>query len=140
MELNNIPEPKNIPYVLNVFQGNKNYTGVIDQTNEQITFDNCIENMDQILLIFNPENSESTDFISIGEVKLFGKKLGGGEEPTPQQPPTQQPYKNATKVNISNSDALIDIKNSTITFKFDPRSAQATGYNVITIPNSKVVN
>ena len=150
MELSNIPTnpTKNIPFVLDLFVL-KNYTGVIDSANERIQFDKCIKNMDQILLIFNPENAASNDFISIGEIKLFGNKLGVGGEPIPTtHPPTvpppssQPPYnnKNATKINISNSDALIDIKNSTVTFKFDPQSAQATGYNIITIPNSKVVN
>jgi hypothetical protein len=91
-------------------------------------------------MIFNSGNLVSNDFISIAELKLFGSKLGEPPTEPPQQPPSQQgPYKNATKINISNSEAAIDIKNSTITLKFDKDAAQATNYNVITIPDANVV-
>ena len=145
MELNNIPNPKNVPFILDVGTS-KNYTGILNQANQRIQFDSCINNMDQIVMIFNKGNPQSEDFISIGEIKLFGSKLGAvpvaAASPTSTTiPPSQQqqPYKNATKVNISNADAQIDIKNSTITFKFDPSAAQATGYSVITIPDTKVI-
>jgi chemotaxis protein histidine kinase CheA len=151
-----VNKPKNIPYLLDIGVS-KNYTGVIDQTTEKIPFDKCVKNMDEILMIFD---SPQGSYISIGEMKLFGKKIvveggggGGGSDssPQPQQPqqpdptipqPQPAPYhqnNNATKINIENSTAEVDIKNSTITFKFDPQSAQATNYNVITIPNTEVV-
>ena len=98
--------------------------------------------MDQILMIFNSGNLVSNDFVSIGEIKLFGSKLGAEgavEPPSTQLPPQGGPYKNATKINIANSEAQIDIKNSTIILKFDPDAAQATNYNVITIPDAKVI-
>ena len=149
IELNNIPNPKNVPFILDVGTS-QNYTGILNQVNQRIQFDSCITNMNQIVMIFNKGNPQSEDFISIGEIKLFGSKLGAvtpaaataSSTPTTTMSPSQQleqPYKNATKVNISNADAQIDIKNSTITFKFDPSAAQATGYSVITIPDTRVI-
>jgi hypothetical protein len=140
----NVYNPKGTPYLLDIGVS-KNYTGVIDQTTEKIQFDKCVKNMDELLMIFDlPDKS----FISIAEMKLFGKKIGTdtppsptpNPDPTPTPPPQPGPYHNATKINIQNSTAEIDIKNSTVTFKFDPHSAQATNYNVITLPNTEVVN
>jgi hypothetical protein len=132
MELNNIHDPKGIPYFLDIGVS-KNYTGVIDQVNEKIQFDKCVRDMNQIVLMFNKDNLESMDFISIGEIKLFGSKLGAV---TPTTPPVLEPvqptkpttkqsteYENATRINIQDSTAEIDIKNSTVTFKFDPMTA-----------------
>jgi hypothetical protein len=112
----------------------KDYTGVIDQTTEKIQFDKCVKNMDEILMTFdNPTNS----FISIGEISLFGSKLDTTEAANPptsniqpilnqqqQQPPRlEQQTENANKINIEDSKAEISIKNSTVTFKFDPMTA-----------------
>ena len=138
-----VNKPNNTPYLLDIGVS-KNYSGVIDQTTEQIQFDKCVKNLDEILMTFDsPQNS----YISVAEMKLFGKKITDTppSPPTPTPPPTPPqpaPYhnNNATKINIENSTAEIDIKNSTVTFKFDPQSAQATNYNVITIPNTEVVN
>lgn len=129
MELNVYDPSKNTPYLLDVGVS-RNYTGILDQTNERIQFEKCVKNMDEILMIFdNPSNS----FVSIGEIKLFGSKLGTPEpqqQPAMQQPPLIPPTtsqeeetENATKINIQDSTAEIDIKNSTITFKFDPLTA-----------------
>ena len=132
MELNNIHDPKNVPYFLDIGVS-KNYTGVIDQVNEKIQFDKCVRDMNQIVMMFNKNNLESTDFISIGEIKLFGSKIGAEGTPTtiipppvlePVQPTTKPTeYENATRINIQDSTAEIDIKNSTVTFKFDPMTA-----------------
>ena len=137
--------PKGIPYLLDVGVS-KNYTGIIDQMNEQIKFDKCVKNMDEIFMMFDsPDNS----YVSIAEMQFFGKKLNGdNNNPTPQEPdptipkpPQPAPYKNnMTKINITNSEAEINIQNSTVTFKFDPQTAKATGYNIITSPNADVVN
>ena len=133
MELNNIHDPKNVPYFLDVGVS-KNYTGIIDQVNEKIQFDKCVRDMNQIVMMFNKNNLESMDFISIGEIKLFGSKIGVEETPTTIIPPVLEPvseekpttiagYENATRINIQDSTAEIDIKNSTVTFKFDPMTA-----------------
>ncbi len=133
MELNNIHDPKGVPYFLDIGVS-KNYTGVIDQVNEKIQFDKCVRDMNQIVMMFNKNNLESTDFISIGEIKLFGSKIGAVTptiippvlEPTPEKPiqsTTTAGYENATRINIEDSTAEIDIKNSTVTFKFDPMTA-----------------
>lgn len=139
-----VHDPKNTPYSIDIGLG-KTYTGIIDQMTETIQFDKCVKNIDEITMTFDPPNG---DFISIGELKMFGKKLvTGGDDDGQQQPqplpkpPQPAPYKNnATKINIKDSTAEIDITNSTVTFKFDPQSAKATGYNIITIPNTEVVN
>ncbi|MDF2736338.1 MAG: hypothetical protein K0S93_194, partial [Nitrososphaeraceae archaeon] len=121
----NVYQPKSTPYLLDIGVS-QNYTGVLDQTTEKIQFDKCVKNMDEIYMIFdNPSGS----YVSISEISLFGSKLGETTPttiipptleptitPTPQQPQTE----NATKINIQDSNAEIDIKNSTITFKFDP--------------------
>jgi hypothetical protein len=134
MELNNIHDPKGVPYFLDIGVS-KNYTGVIDQVNEQIPFDKCVRDMNQIVMMFNKDNPQSVDFISIGEIKLFGSKIGAEETPTTIIPPVLEPvqekpvtttipeYENATKINIQDSTAEINIKNSTVTFKFDPMTA-----------------
>ena len=75
IELNNIPNPKNVPFILDIGTS-KNYTGILNQANQRIQFDSCVNNMNQIVMIFNKGNPQSEDFISIGEIKLFGSKLG----------------------------------------------------------------
>jgi hypothetical protein len=129
----NIHKPTNTPFLLDIGV-TKDYTGVIDQTTEKIQFDKCVKNMDEILMTFdNPTNS----FISIGEISLFGSKLDTTEAANPptsniqpilnqqqQQPPRlEQQTENANKINIEDSKAEISIKNSTVTFKFDPMTA-----------------
>ena len=122
----NVHKPTNSPYLLDVGV-TKDYTGVIDQTTEKIQFDKCVKNMDEILMSFdNPEGS----YISIAEIKLFGSKLETQQVSQPPQqttiPPTleQSPEtENANKINIQDSKAEISIKNSTVTFKFDPMTA-----------------
>jgi hypothetical protein len=122
MELN-VYQPKSTPFLLDIGVS-QNYTGVLDQPTERIQFDKCVKNMDEIFMIFdNPSNS----FISISEIKLFGSKLTAGSTITQPTPtiiaPTLEPKiptENATKINIQDSTAEIDIKNSTVTFKFDP--------------------
>jgi hypothetical protein len=140
MELS-VYNPKNTPYLLDIGLP-QTYSGIIDQMNEKIQFDNCVKNMDEILMVFdNPPGS----YLSVAELKLFGKKLGDEPTPTPTpQPNNPQPQPNPQpsapyKIDIKDSTAEVDIKNSTITFKFDKESAQATDYNVITIPNAQVV-
>jgi hypothetical protein len=123
MELN-VYQPKNTPFLLDIGVS-QNYTGVLDQPTERIQFDKCVKNMDEIYMIFdNPSGS----FVSISEIKLFGSKLTA-TGPTVTQPTTviapptlepKIPTENATKINIQDSTAEIDIKNSTVTFKFDP--------------------
>jgi hypothetical protein len=122
----NVHKPTNAPFLLDIGV-TKDYTGVIDQTTEKIQFDKCVKNMDEILVsIENPANT----YISIAELKLFGSKLGAATITTPQQTtipqPTlepQTPTENANKINIQDSIAEIAIKNSTVTFKFDPMTA-----------------
>ena len=75
IELINIHDPKGVPYFLDIGVS-KNYTGIIDQVNGKIQFDKCVRDMNQIVMMFNKDNPESVDFISIGEIKLFGSKIG----------------------------------------------------------------
>jgi hypothetical protein len=122
----NVNKPTNAPFLLDIGV-TKEYTGVIDQTTEKIQFDKCVKNMDEILMtIDNPPNT----FISLGELKLFGSKVGATDVTplSPPQttitPPTLEPQtENANKINIQDSIAEIAIKNSTVTFKFDPMTA-----------------
>ncbi|HET6717117.1 MAG TPA: hypothetical protein VFG90_08290 [Nitrososphaeraceae archaeon] len=128
----NVHNPKSTPYLLDVGVS-KNYTGVIDQTKEKIQFEKCVKNMDEIYMTFD---NVAGNYISISEIKLFGSKLTGAATQTTTIPPTLQPplipneeeeTENATKINIENSTAEVDIKNSTITFKFDPLTATFVG-------------
>jgi len=139
MELN-VYQPKSTPFLLDIGVS-QNYSGILDQPNKRVVFDKCVKNMDEILMMFDaPSNS----FISLGEIKLFGSKLGIKEEPEATLPtiiPSQQPIlnqqptttstttttENATKINIKDSIAEIDIQDSTITFKFDPLTATFIG-------------
>ncbi len=131
--------PKNVPFTLDIGLG-KIFTGVLDQPVKTLQFDNCVKNIDDIKMTFD---SPTGQYVSIGELKLFGNKLSDIPSSPSPKPPTEPaaPYdqNDATKINIKNSSAEIDITNSTVTFKFDPQSAKATGYNVITIPNTEVV-
>jgi len=135
MELD-VYQPKSTPFLLDIGVS-QNYSGVLDQPNKRIVFDKCVKNMDEILMVFDaPSNS----FISLSEIKLFGSKLGTesitttGPPILQQQPPlsllppsTTTTTENATKINIKDSIAEIDIQDSTITFKFDPLTASFVG-------------
>jgi hypothetical protein len=119
-----VHKPTNAPFLLDIGV-TKDYTGVIDQTTEKISFDKCVKNMDEILMtIDNPPNT----YISISELKLFGSKLGAATATPPQttiptQPTLEPKTEEANKINIQDSIAEISIKNSTVTFKFDPMTA-----------------
>jgi hypothetical protein len=121
-----VHKPTNAPFLLDIGV-TKDYTGVIDQTTEKIQFDKCVKNMDEILMtIENPPNT----YISISEIKLFGSKLGTTATPlsppqtaTIPQPTLEPKTEEANKINIQDSIAEISIKNSTVTFKFDPMTA-----------------
>jgi hypothetical protein len=125
-----VHKPTNAPFLLDIGV-TKDYTGVIDQTSEKIQFDKCVKNMDEILMsIDNPDNT----YISIGELKLFGSKLGAAtatQQPQqttiPPQPTLEPNIEEANKINIQDSKAEISIKNSTVTFKFDPLTATFVG-------------
>ena len=78
-------------------------------------------------MIFDNAPSE---FISLAELKLFGKKIVA---PTPGLPlippsletnnilpPVASTVEEATKINIEDITAEINNRNSTIAFKFDP--------------------
>lgn len=124
-----VHNPKGAQSTLTI-NSNQNYTGILDNTTEKVDFNTCMKNVDEIGMSFDAPKK----YTSIGELKLFGK-LVNQPPPVPQpQQPVPGTEGNTTKIEIKNSNAIIDIINSTVTFKFDPHSAQATNYNVITIP------
>lgn len=119
-----VHNPKTTSATLTI-NGNNNYTGILDNTTEKIDFNTCMKNVENIGMSFDSDKK----YTSIGELKLYGKLVN---QPIPQP----IPQGNTTKIEIKDSNAIIDIINSTVTFKFDPHSAQATNYNVITIPTN----
>lgn len=131
-----VHNPKGVNYVLDIGLA-KNYTGVIDQTIEKIQFEKCIKNIDELTMIFDSDKK----YISIAEIKLFGNKLGAATATVPTtetkpstlipvlEPPIQSQEEQVNKINIEDSKAEIDIKNSTVSFKFDPLTATFVGQN-----------
>lgn len=120
-----VHNPKSVQSTLTI-DGLYNYTGILDNTTEKVDFDSCHKNVKQLTMSFDGADKKYT---SIAELKLFGKLLN-----PPTIPPIVDPQNPKQKIEIKNSNAEISIINSTVTFKFDPESGQATNYNVITIP------
>jgi|SRR5215212_9781268 len=127
-------QPKNVPFTLKL--GTQlTYNGVIDSKSKDIVFDQCVRNVDTISMAFDAGN----DFTSLAELKLFGKKISITPPPVAVTAPVQQevipeleptiPQTQGTgkTITIEDSTAEIDIKNSTVTFKFDPLTATFVG-------------
>jgi hypothetical protein len=116
-------KPENVPFEITLghdISDMKTFNGTLDREAKQIVLDSCIQNIDQISMIFDSNEK----FTSIAELKLFGKKLYDLEPPQ-QEPTTDQSQQgNITRIDIVNSKAEINIKDSTIDFKFDPNTSK----------------
>lgn len=109
----NSANPKNIPFTLNIGSSGKNYTGIIDETVEKITLDKCVKNVNKISMSFDAIEK----YISIAELELFGIKT---PSPLPELEPAED--KDQQVINITDSTATINIRNSTVTFSLDANS------------------
>jgi hypothetical protein len=122
---------RNIPFTLKIGTA-PDYNGVLDSLSKNIVLDKCITNVNSVSMYFD----SGKDFTSLAEIKLFGKRLANLSPPVqtpvlpslPENMPVLEPNTSAgQKIEIKDSTAEINIKNSTVTFKFDPLTATFVG-------------
>jgi hypothetical protein len=115
-----VHNPKQQPYVLTI--GPKSVNGILDSAVEKFNFsDNCVKNVNKIAMSFNSPDR----YTSLSEIELFGKDLTYVPPPPPtDKPPVIIDGENATKIEINNSNVDVQIKNSTVGFKFGEHEFQ----------------